>query len=225
MQGEKTNHLRRRADHADAYIAKLVIARLSEDDAKTLLRPPPAGGPDAAKLRAEARDFAARGKRLVKLFAAGVLTEAELTSGKREINDRLLAINARLADTDRPDPLAEFRDRPAAAVWESLPLAQRREVVKLLLSIEFVKAPRRGPGFDPDGMVVTRKVLQAPLNPRLPRRGFTSVLSGQGQLSEQCFDSAPALVTPGGPFSTGLPCRDRARGTGRANGAAPSTPA
>ena len=40
----------------------------------------------------------------------------------REIRDRLKVIEAQLAQTDQPDPLAEFRGQPAGAVWASLPL-------------------------------------------------------------------------------------------------------
>ena len=35
----------------------------------------------------------------------------------REIRDRLGVIDAQLAVSDQPDPLAEYRDAPARAVW------------------------------------------------------------------------------------------------------------
>ena len=87
----------------------------------------------------------------MRLHAAGAIDDDDLTAGMREIRDRLAVIDSRLAASDQPDPLAEFRDRPAAAVWESLSLPRRRAVVQLLIgSIVILPAGRKGQRFDPD---------------------------------------------------------------------------
>jgi site-specific DNA recombinase len=148
-------HVRRNARHADDRISALIVNRLSQPDAADLLRPPPApAGVNAPRLRAEARALRARKVSQMKLHAAGAIDDDDLATGMREIQDRLKVIEAQLAQTDQPDPLAEFRDRPAGAVWASLPLARKRAIVRLLMTVTLMPTNRRGPGFDPDALRV-----------------------------------------------------------------------
>jgi DNA invertase Pin-like site-specific DNA recombinase len=161
-------HLRRNARYADAWIAELVIERLSRPDAADLLRPPPPpeDGPDAAELRAEARRLRERKVAQMRLHTEGLIGDDDLAAGMRMIRDRLAGIDRQLARSDQPDPLAEFRGRPAVAVWESLDIARRRAVVKVLIeriTILPVPAARRGPGFDPDSLEIQwRQVVILP---------------------------------------------------------------
>jgi hypothetical protein len=140
-----------------------VIARLSEPDAADLLRPPPRPGIDAKRLRAEARRLRDRKRAQVRLHSAGVIDDDELAEGSREIKKRLAAIDAQLAASDQADPLAEFRDRPAEAVWAELSTARRRAVVQTLIeSVVIRPAGRRGQGFDPATVKVTPREVTAP---------------------------------------------------------------
>ncbi len=143
-------HVRRNATAVDEYVAALTIGWLSKHAADRL-RPPPRPGVDTGKLRAEAKRLRDRKRSQMRLHAAGAIDDDDLTAGMREIRDRLAVIDSRLAASDQPDPLAEFRDRPAAAVWESLSLPRRRAVVQLIIgSIVILPAGRKGRGFDPD---------------------------------------------------------------------------
>lgn len=72
------------------------------------------------------------------------------------IKGRLAEIDASLAVSDTPDPLAEFRGHPAAAVWESLSLPRKRAVVKLLMTVTFLPAGRHGTSFDPSAVGIGR---------------------------------------------------------------------
>lgn len=150
-------HFRRNAAMVDEYIGDLVIARLSEPDAADLLKPPRAAGIDAGKLRAEARKLRERKAAQMRMHSLGSLDDEDLAAGMKVIKARLAEIDAALATSDTPDPLAEFRDRPAAAVWESLPMARKRAVVKLLMNVTFLPSARRGPGFDPTSIDIERK--------------------------------------------------------------------
>jgi site-specific DNA recombinase len=145
-------HVRRAAAAVDKRVSALVVERLSRPDAADLLRPPPRPGIDAAALRGEAKRLRAKSAKMGALFAADAITEAQLTSGTREIRARLARIDAQLAASDAPDPLAEFRGRPAAEVWESLSLPRRRAVIRLLMTVTILPAARKGNRFDPDSL-------------------------------------------------------------------------
>ena len=150
-------HLRRDAVKTDEFISGLVIARLSQPDVVSILLPPPHQGTDATALRDEARKLTERKASLARLVGSGDMDESDYATARRVITDRLARIDAQLAVTDQTDPLAEFRTDPAGVVWESLSVARRRAVVKLLMNITFVPAKRRG-YFDPESIRVTPKV-------------------------------------------------------------------
>lgn len=146
----------------DDVIARHVIHRLSRPDADDLLRPAPRPGTDARRLRAEARKLRDRKDRQVRLHAAGVLDDGDLTTGMRVIRKRLADIDRELADSGRADPLAEFRGRPAAEVWMDLGIARRRAVVQVLIaSVIIAPAGRRGNRFDPGLVTITPRVPDA----------------------------------------------------------------
>ena len=148
-------HLRRNCRHADEFVSRVIVDRLSQADAADLLKPPPRpAGVNAPALRAEAKNLRERKARQMKLHAAGDIDDADLALGMREIRDRLAVIDAQLARSDQPDPLEEFRGKPAEVVWNSLPLARKRAVIRLLMTVTFLRTTRRGPGFDPDSLVI-----------------------------------------------------------------------
>ena len=151
-------HFRRNAVETDKYITARTLDRLSWPDASTLLLPPPRLGTDTSALRAEAGKLRAKMAKMAGLFASDAITEAQLTSGTKVIRDRLAAIDAQLAVSDIPDPLAEFRGHPAESVWTGLTVARRREVIKSLMTVRFLPATRGGNQFDPDSIEVTPKI-------------------------------------------------------------------
>ena len=147
-------HLKRNAARADAFIEQLTIARLSQPDVRDILKPPVRQGIDVGKLRAEVKDLQRRKAGQMKLHSAGVIDDADLATGMRDIRDRLAVAEAQLAACTEADPLAEFRDKPAETVWKGLSLPRKRAVVRLLADVTFLPATRRGPGFDPDSVAV-----------------------------------------------------------------------
>jgi len=147
-------HLRRNCAHVDRRI-DVVIVEWLERYGRSALRPPPRqAGVNAPALRAEAKRLRARKSGQMRLHAAGDIDDADLAAGMREIRDRLAVIGAQLAVSDQPDPLAEFRDAPARAVWNALSLPRKRAIVRLLMDITILPTSRRGPGFDPDSVRV-----------------------------------------------------------------------
>lgn len=153
-----SRHLRRSTRYADAYIEGSIVKRLSQPDVRDILKPPVRKGIDTTSLRAEAARLRERKSGQMRLHAAGDIDDADLAAGMREIRDRLKVVESQLAACDEPDPLAEFRDKPAEAVWKSLSLPRKRAIVRLLVDITFLPVTQRGPGFDPRSLAVVWKV-------------------------------------------------------------------
>ena len=152
-------HVRRNAEAVDELVTARCIA-LIERDAANLLRPPPRKGTDAGALRAELRKLAGRKADLARVFALNG-DEAALASGLRVIRDRMAAVEAQLAASDTPDPLPEFRGgADPLAVWDSLGMARQRALVRLLYDVAILPAARKGAGFDPDSVRITRKTAK-----------------------------------------------------------------
>jgi DNA invertase Pin-like site-specific DNA recombinase len=148
-------HVRRAAEAVDRHVAAVAVERLSRPDAAGLLLPPPRPGTDAAALRGKARRLRSRREQFRKLGEDGDMAPADVAATLRGIDAKLDAIGAQLAASDAPDPLAEFRGRPAAEVWQSLSLPRRRAVVRLLMAVAILPARRKGAAFDPAALAIT----------------------------------------------------------------------
>ena len=147
-------HLRRNCRHLDLLVETAIVAWLDRHG-KTALKPPPrAAGVNAPALRREVKRLHARKPALMKMNVAGDIDDADLAVGLREIRDRLAVNDRQLTISDQPDPLAEFRDAPAATVWNSLALPRKRALVRRVLEIVVLPTTRRGPGLDPDAVIV-----------------------------------------------------------------------
>ena len=150
-------HLRRNCAHVNRRIEAVIVEWL-ERYGRTALKPPPRrAGVNAPKLRAEAKRLRAAKVAQMKMHAAGDIDDAALIAGMREIRDRLGVIDAQLAVSDQPDPLAEYRDAPARAVWNASSLPRKRALVRLLMDVTIIPTSRRGPGFDRESVLITWK--------------------------------------------------------------------
>lgn len=141
-------HLRRAANPADELVGRFIVKRLSLPDAADMLRPPDRPDIDTAALRREQKKLEAAGTRQAAMHALGDITDDELRAGSRARQQRLQQIAASLAATTALDPLAEFRGAPAQAVWDSLSLPRKRDVVRVLATVTLLPVARRGRGFD-----------------------------------------------------------------------------
>jgi site-specific DNA recombinase len=143
----------------DDYVTGQVLEYLLRPEAVTLLVPPAVSpGLDPAALRGELRRLADRGRAQMRMHAAGELDDADLAQGKQYIRKCSEEIEAKLAIASKSDPLAEFRDRPADAVWDSLPLPRKRAVIRLLADITLLPVGQgSGPKFRPDAVRIDWK--------------------------------------------------------------------
>jgi DNA invertase Pin-like site-specific DNA recombinase len=144
-------HVRRDAHRLDAYVAAAVVAAIDATDGE-LLAPPPAERIDTAAIAAELRRIEQAEAAIWRLVAAHPEREAAAAKQLDALAAERQAQEARRTVSDQADALPEFRPgarggRTAAQVWEALPLARRRAVVKLVLpEITLGRLPRRGPG-------------------------------------------------------------------------------
>jgi DNA invertase Pin-like site-specific DNA recombinase len=139
-----TGHFSRKAEPVDEYVAEVMIARLSLPDAADLFTPPEIGSNKSELIR-EADRIRRKLDGLAALYEDGTLT----AKGVRQSSERL---RAQLADID--EKLAEVNGIPRAArtivkaadvraAWESLEVADRREIIRALAVI-LLHPPGRG---------------------------------------------------------------------------------
>lgn len=151
-------HASRKVADADAYIAYLAVARMKRDDAAVLLRADRREEREALLARRSA--IAARKAEQWRLYRADVITDLELSAGRRELAAELGGVDERLAGIDRADALAPFLAEPERA-WDRAELGQKRALVAALMYVTLMPGAKfsRPPGWKPgDGQFDWRMV-------------------------------------------------------------------
>ena len=139
-----TGHFSRKAEPIDEYISEVMIKRLSKPDAADLFATP-STGPNKSDLVRQADRIRRKLDGLAALYEDGALT----AKGVRQASERL---KAQLADVDTK--LAELNGIPKVArivvnaadvraAWESIEVADRREIIRVLAVIH-IHPPGRG---------------------------------------------------------------------------------
>jgi site-specific DNA recombinase len=136
-------HVARQAEPVEDFIEKLVIARLSRDDAADLIAVPD-GGPDVGALRQEAAAIRANLDEMAADRALGLITRAQMLAATERANLRLGEIEAELEHAARENVLAPLvAAENAAAMWQHLDLSRKRAVIKTLMTITLL-SPGKG---------------------------------------------------------------------------------
>ena len=140
------------AADVNEVISRLVIGRLSMDDAADLVAPKAKA--DTAALRDEAQAIRVKLARLGELFMDDKISEADLISGRARGEKRLAGIKAQLADLGRESALAPLVAAPdVVTAWEALSTDQKRAVVDALMVITLHPSGRGARVFNPDKVV------------------------------------------------------------------------
>jgi site-specific DNA recombinase len=154
--GWDSGHVARQAVLIEDFIEKLVIARLSRDDAADLIAVPD-GGPDVGALREQAAAIRANLDEMAADRALGLITRGQMLAATERANLRLGEIEAELEHAARENVLAPLvAAENAAAVWADLDLSRKRAIIKTLMTITLLspgKGARRA--FDPATVQVT----------------------------------------------------------------------
>jgi site-specific DNA recombinase len=144
----------RRRDAVDEYVAEVIIARLSREDARELLVAE--DRPDVAALRTEATTLRLRLDDLAEAFADGNLTRSQLVKASERIRLRLDAIEAATAHSSRAPVLADLVSaQDVRAAWQALPLDRRRAVVQALMAVRLLPGGGGRRPFDPSKVEIT----------------------------------------------------------------------
>jgi len=151
-RADTRGHVARDQAAVDDLIRRLVIGRLSQEDAADLLVPDRRD--ELAALNREAsgiEELMAADRRLQQ---EGLLTELEFAGGRRRHQARLARIRQQIADAGQADVLAQLvapeasQERREAAVrekWAKLGLDRRRAVVAALMTVAIMPATRGRP--------------------------------------------------------------------------------
>jgi DNA invertase Pin-like site-specific DNA recombinase len=160
-RGARSGHLRRSAPRVDEYVTEVIIARLSQPDAAALVHR--AAQPDKDAVYAELNALKQRKAEVVRLTVDGTFTPAEARAGSEPLNKRISEIEALLAVAAERSPLDDLPlgTGEVAAVWEHLPLGNKRAILRLLMDVTLIKGkPGRyanGAYFDGSSVQITWK--------------------------------------------------------------------
>lgn len=141
-------HLGRTASFVEDVVERIVVARLSRDDARDLLVD--VERPDVDALREEADGIRRRLDEVAAAFAEGDVTAGQLKTATTRLRARLADVEGRMVHVDRAPVLAQLVTADdVAATWDAMPLDRRRSVVALLVDVTLLPGRSgRGP-FDP----------------------------------------------------------------------------
>lgn len=153
--GRPGPHVFARRDVIDEWVGALVVERLSRPDAIDLVETP--AGIDAAALRDEAEALRKRLDRLGPLFAAGTITERDMTGGRLAGESRLAEIAAELAEAGRESVLAPLiAADDVAAAWAALDVSLKRAAVAALMTVTIIPPGKGAHTWDPERVVSVR---------------------------------------------------------------------
>lgn len=141
-------HNCQQAEPIERFVAALVVARLSREDARRAFLKP---APNLEPLRTEAVALRARREAL-----AADLEVDELTMARRDraLRERLEVIEAELASAMAGSSLASVLDMDVRAAWDDLDLDRRRAVVAAVCDVTVLPAGRGATKFRPESVEV-----------------------------------------------------------------------
>lgn len=147
-------HVTRRRDWVDEYVTRLIVARLSRDDASELLVD--ADAPDYDALAAETRTLDARLEEIAAMLGDGEITRAQARTASGRVRERLVAIGRAQEHTSRAPALAGLVGADdVRAAWDAAGLDRQRAVVGALVDVVLLPGGAGSKVFDPDLVQVT----------------------------------------------------------------------
>ncbi|EME14787.1 recombinase family protein [Rhodococcus triatomae] len=168
---ESPGHPSRRVETLDAYIADLVIGRLSKSGVFDQLFAPSVVV-DLDALHAERSGLEERLSELTGLYAEGILDAEQLREGATTIREKILTVELRMGESqiEIPDWLrsgtAEIASVPALRQrWEATSADRRGKIIGRLLDVSILRSPSGRRRFCPE-FVLTEWKLPEILEPK-----------------------------------------------------------
>jgi DNA invertase Pin-like site-specific DNA recombinase len=149
-------HVARQAGPVEELVEKVVIARMSREDAAGLLAVPDTGI-DVAALREEAAAIRRNLEEMAADRAMGLISRAQMLAATGRGTARQEQISALIADASRENVLASLAGAAdVAAEWARMDQSRQRAVITTLMTIT-LHSPGKGArrGFDPATVEIT----------------------------------------------------------------------
>ncbi|MEU8244758.1 recombinase family protein [Nonomuraea sp. NPDC048916] len=135
-------HCMAKAEEVDAYIARVVVKRLSREDVQDLL--PANVEADIPALREEIVTLNQAKKDAARKLVLGKWDEETADEAIATAMTRIEEIREILRQATSDSPLAEFAaSDDAQRTWDGLSLGRKREIVKLLVTVTLLPMDRR----------------------------------------------------------------------------------
>lgn len=145
-------------ERLDGHVIGLVIERLSRPDAADLLAADDGGDEELLAALAEADELRARLQAFVDQAADGHLTAKALSSIEAKLLPQINAAEQRAASVKLPAALQDAIRADIRAVWPTLSISRRREIVRALMEITVMPAAKPGHRpFDPSRVRIVWK--------------------------------------------------------------------
>jgi site-specific DNA recombinase len=142
------SHVSIRGDWVDEFVSEVVIERLSRPDAAGVLVDDER--PDAAELREQARALRVRIDDTAAAFEDLAVPVSQTKVTMERLTARLAEVEAALAHTSRAPVLVDLvTAADVRAAWGRLPLARRRAVVDVLMTVTLLPGGAGRREFDP----------------------------------------------------------------------------
>lgn len=146
----------RNQEYVDAYVQGSVVGRLTKTDARDLLAEDDTRAREALD---KAEGLRARLEIAADQFADGIITADQLARITKRLRPQIEEAEREAEEASPNAPLellGELVGEQAVERWEGLAIAQKARVIDVLLdSVRILPATRRGPGFDPDSVMLT----------------------------------------------------------------------
>lgn len=140
-EGER-GHVARDAASLDAYVTSAVMAFMTSPRAAPLLQPRPR---DTAQLHLEATALRGELDELATLKGERAISARQMAIASAPLQARVDLIETRIAAITRASALNRFTAADPVKVWETLDLGTRREVIRLLMTVTVMPAPKGRP--------------------------------------------------------------------------------
>ncbi|SHN62649.1 Site-specific DNA recombinase [Geodermatophilus obscurus] len=139
-------YLARRADLVDAVVEAVLLARLSQPDAASVLAP----SADLDGLRAKVVELRGRRDDLAALLAEGVLSAAAVGEQAKKLTARINDLEDRISDALGDSPaVALVNSEDVETAWDDLDVRSRKAAVDALMTVTVLPAGK-GRRFTPE---------------------------------------------------------------------------
>lgn len=144
------SHLTRVAGPLDEFVTDVVLERLSRPDARLLLAPQ-SRRVDLEKLHAERAELEGGLADLARMVMRRKITEQQADAATDEARAEIERIDGQIATAGEVSALSGIADAAdVRAAWEAAPVSRRKAVVRALMTVTLLPAPKGRPaGWSP----------------------------------------------------------------------------